>query len=353
MIKIEELMLPLGGEGPAGQNMEYDPLYLEMDALAVEVPDSQMGDSKIEGRGPDWKNLSKTCLQLWTKTRDLRVAAYLVIAEAVTGGLAALVPALKLPLFLVKDLWDDFYPRIDGDDDEPIERLNILSMLSPQSGAINDPIMFIPRFRELRLVPSLKYTLRDLLIALNEIETSSENRLEIQLLNAELMNVPMAELQAQAALAQEAKDLVAAICGEMNGKIKGGYTVDMSALIHELERLGSFYNTRLASFTVIEDNTESGDAKTEGENQAKAPSRPSGNFNPASCHAGSRAEALLLLKKGAEYFQLQEPSSPIPLLINRAMRFAEMSFIDLIEDIAPDAAARGRDILGVKTEGNS
>jgi type VI secretion system ImpA family protein len=354
MINADELTQPLAGGDPAGQNLEYDPLYLELDTLAVDVPDSQMGDSKIEGRGPDWKNLSKNGLELWKKTRDLRVAVYIVIAEAVTGGLAGLASALKLPFFLVKELWDGFYPRLDPDDNDPIERLNILSMLSPQSGSINDPIMFIPRFRDTTLVPSLKYTLRDLLIVLNEIEVSGEDRVDPQLFNAELMNVPVEEIQARAALVRETKELVTALCGEMDGKMKGGYTLDMSALLHELDRLGAFYNARAASFSAIESNESASETTVEEGSPADQPrpAHPAGNFNLASYHAATRAEALLLMKKGAEYFQVQEPSSPVPFLINRAMRFAEMSFIDLIQDIAPDAAARGRDILGIKNDGN-
>jgi type VI secretion system protein ImpA len=49
-----------------------------------------MDDSKIEGHGPDWKTLGKNCLELWTKTRDIRVAVYLAIAQAATGGLEGL-----------------------------------------------------------------------------------------------------------------------------------------------------------------------------------------------------------------------------------------------------------------------
>jgi type VI secretion system protein ImpA len=66
--------------------------------------------------------------------------------------------------------------------------------------------------------------------------------------------------------------------------------------------------------------------------------------------ANTRADALLLLKKGAEYFQRQEPNSPIPLLVNRALRFSDMNFLDLIEDMMPDALSRGRDILGIRPE---
>ena len=60
MISLEEMAIPLEEENPAGENLEYDPLYLEMDSLAVAVPDSQMGDSRIEGRGPDLTLMKKT-----------------------------------------------------------------------------------------------------------------------------------------------------------------------------------------------------------------------------------------------------------------------------------------------------
>ncbi|MDR2435008.1 MAG: type VI secretion system ImpA family N-terminal domain-containing protein [Treponema sp.] len=346
VIDAEALAVVLEGEDPAGQNLEYDPLYLGMDSLALEVPDSFMGESKIEGRGPDWKKLSKNCLELWGKTRDLRVAVYLVIAESIIGGLSGLVSSLKLPVFLVKELWESFYPRLDpGDDDDPLERLNVLSMLSPQSGAINDPVMFIPRFRAIRLVPSLNYTLRDLLISLNEIEVSGGKTIDTRLLRAELMNVAAEEIEEQAALVREGQALIEELCEEMNGKMKGSYTLDMFALLHELDRLAAFYSSHLESPV----SAPEGAAEESAPGQSAA-SAPAEKIALLSYRASTRAEALLLLKKGAEYFQIQEPNSPIPFLIDRAARIAGMSFVELIEDIAPDAVSRGRDILGIKPE---
>jgi type VI secretion system ImpA family protein len=345
VIDAEALAVVLEGEDPAGQNLEYDPLYLEMDSLALEVPDSFMGESKIEGRGPDWKKLSKNCLELWGKTRDLRVAVYLVIAEAITGGLSGLVSSLKLPVFLVKELWESFYPRLDpADEDDPLERLNVLSMLSPQSGAINDPIMFIPRFREIRLVPSLNYTLRDLLISLNEIEVSGDKTIDSRLLRAELMNVAAEEIEEQAALVREGQALLTELCEDMNGKMQGANTLDMSALLHELDRLAAFYSSHLESLGSAPE--EAAVESAPGQSAAA----PGEKVALLSYHASTRAEALLLLKKGAEYFQTQEPNSPIPLLIDRAVRFSGMSFLELLEDMAPDAVSRGRDILGIKPE---
>jgi predicted component of type VI protein secretion system len=107
MIDAEELAVSLGGN-PAGENLEYDPLYVEMETLAVAIPATEMGESVIEGRGPDWKKLGKNCLELWKKTRDLRVASYLTVAETALYGLAA---GFKLLGFLVTSLWEEMYPR--------------------------------------------------------------------------------------------------------------------------------------------------------------------------------------------------------------------------------------------------
>ncbi|MDR1148754.1 MAG: type VI secretion system protein TssA [Spirochaetaceae bacterium] len=342
-MSIDELVKPLAGGEPAGQNLEYDPLYTEMDSLAVDVPDSYMGDAKVEGRGPDWKALKKNCLELWTRTRDLRVAVYLTIAEAVTGGLNGLTEYLKLPLFLVKELWDDFYPRLDPDDNnDPLERLNIFSMLSPPAGSVNDPIMFIPRFRESRLIPSLRYTLRDLLISTNEIEVPGST-IDAKLLRAEFISAPAAEIEALSASAKEAKALILDLCESMNAKMGNDNTLDMSALNHEIDYIIKFYDSYKTGINAAREDAAATNAPEPG-------GAGEGQFSMPSNKANSRAEALQFLKKGAEYFQTQEPNSPIPMLVNRALRFSEMSFIDLIEDIMPDALPRGRDILGIKPE---
>ncbi|MDR2096676.1 MAG: type VI secretion system protein TssA [Treponema sp.] len=346
MIDIEGMSLPLEGEDPAGSNLEYDPLYVELDSLATGTPDSTMGDSIVEGQDPDWKLLNKNCLELWKKTRDLRVASYLAVAQTALEGLPGLCAGIKLIHFLIRDMWEQFYPRLDPDDDnDPLERLNILAMLSPAAGAINDPIMFIARFRKIRLLPSLKYTLRDLLVSQNELPAGNENGVDPKLLHAELINVPPAEIEARVALAQEVKDEITALCKDMNEKMEAGYVLSMDTLLREVEKLRAFYRSNLEAPGSGGTEPDSTQAASDSVRQTG-----SGKVDLASFQANCRAEALLLLRKGSDYFQREEPNSPIPMLVNRALRFSEMSFLELLEDIAPDAISRGRDVLGVKEE---
>jgi type VI secretion system protein ImpA len=350
MVNIDELLTPISGENPAGENLEYDALYQEMDSLASPIPDQVSGDSALAGRGPDWKKLEQNCLQLWQRTRDLRVAAFLVVAESAQGGLAALSSSIRLVNFLVSDMWDVFYPRLDPEDGyDSLERLNILAMLSPEAGAINDPVMFLAHFRLSRLFPSLPYTIRDLMIAEGDLAAGVENRVDAGLIAAEVLNAPLDELQEQQNLAKATKDLLANLCKTMTEKMQGSYVLNMPTLLREVDYLERFWTgilEKAGGANMAKDDEQDDVASRQG--KALSESADARYQNITAVRAASREDALLLLRKGAEYFQRMEPSSPIPLLINRAIRFSEMNFMDLLADIAPDALGRGKDILGIK-----
>ena len=74
--EFNKLLTPVSQESVSGENCEYDELYLALDELALGTEESEMGDSVIEGKDPDYRTLYKNTLSLWSKTRDLRVASF-------------------------------------------------------------------------------------------------------------------------------------------------------------------------------------------------------------------------------------------------------------------------------------
>ena len=347
MINVVELAKPLAGENPAGENMEYNQNYLELETLAS-------GQGMAEGEGPDWKLLAKNCKVLWEKTRDLRVAVYLTIAETATGGIKELAAGLGLIDFLVKEMWDTVYPLLDPDDDnDPTERINIFTMLSPEAGAMNDPVMFINRLRETKIVPVLPYRIRDLLIAQGEIEPLDGKTVDLNLIIGELMGVPLPQVTEQADYAKDVKELIESICKEAGEKMSGGNTLSLAALAKESDKLIRFFNNYFAAAGEAEEKDSAGEVpagevsagETPGEARA-APGPAAASVNITNYKPATRADALSLLRKVIDYYQNAEPGSPIPLLLSRALRMAQMNFLELLENIAPEAAARGRDILG-------
>jgi type VI secretion system protein ImpA len=56
---------------------------------------------------------------------------------------------------------------------------------------------------------------------------------------------------------------------------------------------------------------------------------------PVSDEVNSRDDVIRLLDKICDYYSEHEPSSPVPLLLNRAKRVAKMSFLELLRELAP------------------
>jgi type VI secretion system protein ImpA len=55
---------------------------------------------------------------------------------------------------------------------------------------------------------------------------------------------------------------------------------------------------------------------------------------------GSRAQAIALLDQVQRYFRASEPSSPVPMLCERARAFAERDFMAVLRDVLPKVALR-------------
>ena len=51
----------------------------------------------------------------------------------------------------------------------------------------------------------------------------------------------------------------------------------------------------------------------------------------------SRDDVIRMIDKILAYYQRYEPSSPVPMLLERAKRLAPMSFMEVMENLAPDS----------------
>ena len=61
----------------------------------------------------------------------------------------------------------------------------------------------------------------------------------------------------------------------------------------------------------------------------------------------SRVDVIRLLDKICDYYQKNEPSSPIPLMLTRAKRLVNMNFIEIMKDLATDRVKQAETVVGV------
>ena len=78
-----------------------------------------------------------------------------------------------------------------------------------------------------------------------------------------------------------------------------------------------------------------------------------GNGSEATIAVGSirsRQDAIRALEAAAEFFRRNEPSSPVPLFVDRAKRLISKDFLEVLADVAPDALPQARSAGGLKDE---
>ncbi|WP_298507267.1 type VI secretion system protein TssA [uncultured Ruminobacter sp.] len=342
----ESLLTPLP-DNDTGENLEYDSAYLQMEELALAVPPTEIGDSVSEGKEPDYRSLIKNTIELWNRTRDLRVAAYHTLAAFCLNGLEGMKQGLSMINYLCGSLWDKCYPELDPDDDnDPTERINILSMLSPKTGSYNDPIDFIGQFRRHRICDELPYTLRDVLIAQGII--TAEAKTDFSLMVSEFRNLPRDIIAQKSALLGEIKELLENIRNSINTKTGDSALLNFEALDREIGHMNRFLDTLLPEEnTANEDTAVPVTADTSQQGNAGASQTACGVTNLSTVIITNRNDALMMVKKSAEYFRKAEPSSPLPYLLDRVLKMSDMNFIEILTEIDKGALEKVREQLGV------
>ena len=81
-----------------------------------------------------------------------------------------------------------------------------------------------------------------------------------------------------------------------------------------------------------------------GEPGSEKPSQPmSGEIN-------SREDVVRVLDMACDYFKRHEPSSPVPLLLQRAKSLVAKDFMEILRDLTPAGVSQAEQIGGVFTQ---
>ena len=64
----------------------------------------------------------------------------------------------------------------------------------------------------------------------------------------------------------------------------------------------------------------------------------------------SRQDVTRALERICEYYARTEPSSPLPFLLRRAQRLVDMNFIQIVDELTPEARATLDTIIGLKPD---
>jgi len=340
VIDVEQLLQEIDPEAPCGEDLEYDPAFGELERVAEGKPEQQMGDAVVPAEEANWGEVKKQATALLARSKDLRVAVYLARALLHTAGLEGFHAGLALVHGLIERYWPEVHPQLDPEDDnDPTLRVNVLATLT-------DPDATLPGLLRAPLVAARgigEFSLRDLEIATGKRSpTGDEEAAELSVIDAAFLECDVEGLQATAAVAQGALQEVEAIDAALMERVGATAAVDLDPL-----------RTLLAEAqTALDDHLGrrgAGGAPAAGTEAAGAGGTTVAGSAPITGEIQSREEVIRLLDKMCNYFYQYEPSSPVPLLLQRAKRLVAKNFMDILRDLTPDAVGQAELFRGVDT----
>ncbi|HEX5420346.1 MAG TPA: type VI secretion system protein TssA [Gammaproteobacteria bacterium] len=340
MIDLTTLLSPVSEDAPCGQNLEYDPAFGELERAVQGTPAREMGGSIIPAVAPDWNNVGEQALVLFERTKDLRVAVPLAHAALQTQGLPAFASGLALIRRLVTDYWDDLHPELDKDDhDDPTLRMNSLL-------ALNDRAEVVGSLSRCALIQSRamgSVSLRNLRIAAGELTPGEEDGpepLSQAQIEAAFLDGSLEDLESNAAAARQAVEELDGL-SEYLSERAGFAAADLDALAAELRAIDAVLSDHL--------RRRQGNGAAAGAGAATA-SAGAGQAPTSAGQINTREDVVRLLDRICEYFEKNEPSSPVPLLLRRAKGLVAKDFMEILRDLTPDGVSQARLIAGANDD---
>jgi type VI secretion system protein ImpA len=345
---------PLADGSVAGPNLELAPEFGALERAAQGKPEQQYGDTIIAAADPDWKEVEEQALALLDRTRDLRVLTNLAVAHLHLAGFADFAAMLASIRQLLTAAWQEVHPQLDPDDEnDPTLRANALLRLA-------HPSFVLRHVRDLPLANSPRlgrFSWRDIALATGVLETEpDQERPSEAMIRSAFQDSDMtrlAELRAAALIAAEQATAIAAIFDDRTGYGTGPDFLPLTKLLTEVVRDIDRY---VVFPTVSQDETPAQGSEpmvaiTPAQSQA-VPQLQSGESGEAARFAPvrSRAEVIRLLDLVCEYYERYEPSSPLPMLLQRARGLVDKNFLEILHDLAPDGLTQAQTIVGSRDE---
>jgi type VI secretion system protein ImpA len=279
----------------------------------------------------------------------------LCLAELKLDGFPGLRDGLSVLKGMVETYWNDVYPKLDPDDNnDPTERINILNNLSAPVGTFGDPYRFLERLRETPLCSSPRMgrvTLSDILDSEDKNKPAPEAPTEGQAakpkrpgatqITAAFRDSDPAAVTATHAAVGQIIETVAAINAFLTGTVGAVNGASFADLTKSLKKIqaslaanipGAAGAAAVASAGQVEE-VSSGGGGSVGDGKIR-----------------SREDVVFLLGQICDFYARSEPSSPVPMLLKRAQRLAKMSFMEIMNDLTPEALNQLRVIAGSSGE---
>ncbi len=339
-MSVDEFLTPVSPDHPCGEDIAYDPELQELETALQGKPETQFSAAEE----PNWNDINSRATKLFARSKNLRVAMALILSSLQREGLPGFRDGLRLLRELIENYWQDVYPGLDPEDNnDPTERINILSSLVTPLGTFGDPMRFLERLRGTSLARSPQlgsFNLADVESA--HSQTPEEGAPKVAEIEGAMRDTPPEELSNVFQAVEESLEETRRIDELLMEAIGASRSLDWSPLQTVLQGI----QKAVAPYVAREAAEEPGSLQLAEEEEAAEVSEGAA----VSSQISSRDDVVRSIDRICEYYKRAEPSSPVPYLLLRARAMVNMNYMEIVEHMTPDALAQVQLITGQPSE---
>jgi type VI secretion system protein ImpA len=337
----QRLIEPITPDLPCGENLDDSDGLAALDAFQIfgqtsldpepkdpAAPGAKPREPRPSDRPPNWQAIRDLSIAALAKTRDFRPLAHLGAAVLRTDGVAAFTDTLKVGSAWLETYWASVHPKVD---EGVIFRQNALNCFADRAAIVEG-------LRRAPLVSSRqhgKVSLRDCDIAAGHVVAGEKDvRSDEARIAAAFGTAPLEDLERLRDSVAAAAAALEKINETMRTEAGVEAAADFDPLSAQLAKVTHVVQSQLAL------RPDGGGGEAPGADAAAGATGVVGAVR-------SREDAIRALDAVANFFRKAEPSSPIPLFVERAKRLVSKSFLEVLADVVPDAVPQVRAVGGI------
>lgn len=352
---LDTFLLPIPAPSPSGIDLRNDARFHALERLLLPASRAARAAAPDSEPAVDWSEVLRLCEELAAEGRDLRLLVILVRGLAQTEGFRGVAEGLRLIARTLEDYWPSVHPELrdrPSPREAAVRRINALFQLeNEEDGLLCDlqhaavfDLRGLGRFTGADLAAgslSRNAFLSETPSGLGEAERSAlaaqhEARMgRVRTAVRALTNEDPEKVADLAAGVASGRAALAELEDRLSQRVaENGTGVSFGRLARFLERIE-------ATLSPPSPEAQAPAAEATGAGPA-APLAPAG---PAEVN--SREDVERMLDRIIAFYERTEPASPIPLLAKRLRRMVPMSFLQLMEELAPSGLKEVRNLAGV------
>ncbi len=327
-LDIASLIAPLSEDAPSGPDLGFDIERQEIESAF----ERSISLSEGEADEIDWRATINLIVAQAQKTRDLWLAVYLMRAAAQSGNFELVVDGADFMAGLLEERWADFHPQLE--EYEFIGRKAPVESLTKLADFIN-PMNRLVLIEHPRLG---RYTGADFLA----FAKKGANAPNFGMFRALIESSDTSDLEAVVGQFDRLRKAIERVDAVMTEHAEGDTSTNFDPTYEQIDALRKAVAAQIPGFeqaAAEEGDSWASDSSTAG--------RPSGDESDRgfSGGIGSRDDVMRALDAICVYYSRYEPTSPVPLALQRAREWISLDFMAVLEDIAPGSLDEAKRVL--------